>query len=61
MLPAYFLTLKQFRAGFEKKELNVQLLLRLLVVYISLKEKHFNLQRPKKSKEKTYNSEHPCS
>jgi len=31
MLQAYFLTLKQFRAGFEKKKTNAQLLLMLLV------------------------------
>jgi len=39
MLPAYFLTLKQFRAGFERKELNALLLLMLFVVQLSLKNK----------------------
>jgi len=45
MLPAYFLTLKQFRAGFEKKELNAQLLLMLFVVrhLYQINKKHFKI------------------
>ncbi len=54
MLPAYFLTLKQFRAGFEKKELNAQLLLMLLVVQLSLLYKLTTLTDNKK---KNYMSE----